>query len=418
MIRSNATALVGAALLAAACAPSEDPATGPVRIAVVGPASGPNALIGTEIQNTLSMVLAEVDSTVAGRELEAVFIDSESDPVAATAAYAEALQDPELNLVGGCFNWHSDVSLALMDVAADEGMAHVAALGASSAINEKYAADPERYAVWSKGWPTPEKLSANYVTAIEDAIDVGSLDVTDRTFAIYGEETSWGHAFGDGLRNQLEASGWTMVAEEFVAQDGIDYSDAIGRLQAQSPRIVVGTIASGSIYTFITQVRSTFPPDAQPLIVADGLGWNSDWYETLGDDSDGVVDQIPQFATQAARDFAASYRDQFDADASPSAGGLAYDYLRFMVQVLEEADSVHGEINRENVLDIHRNAVLTGQLGMSEGILMSRYVWDSESAPDPVIGGDAFTFPVLQYSSGESQVVWPETLRTGDSRLE
>ena len=148
------------------------------------------------------------------------------------------------------------------------------------------------------------------------------------------------------------------------------------------------------------------------------MGWNADWFQTLGDNSNGIVDQIPQFATQEAKDFASRYRDAFGTDPSPSAGGLAYDYGRFALKVLDQANTDHGTIDRASVLDVHATQVLGGTLDMTDGILMSRYVWDGESAPDPVVGGDAFTFPVLQYSSGESRVVWPESLKTSSASIE
>lgn len=419
----NSIQRIAAGLLcfaAIGCSADDNADDGPIAIVVVGPQSGPNALIGEEIGNVAKMVAEDADNEVAGRELELVFVDSASDPEVAVENYTAALQDPEHNVVAGFFNWHSDVALELMEVSADEGIAHIAALGASEAINDKATSDPERYRGWSKGWATPTKLGANYVTAVEDAITAGTLDLGDRgrTVAIYGEDTSWGQGFGAGMKAALEEAGWTVVAEEFVQADGTDFTEAVDRIAAARPRLVAGTIATGSIYTFVSQVRGTFDPAEQPLIVADGLGWNSDWFQTLGDQSDGIVDQIPQFATQEAQDFASRYRDLYDSDPSPSAGGLAFDYGRFALKVLEQANEDHGSINRETVLDVHANQVLTGDLDMRDGILMSRYVWDSDSRPDPVVGGDAFTFPVLQYSAGESRVVWPESLKTSNANIE
>lgn len=418
--------VLGAGLLAG-CTADEDPdanatpgnkTRGAVGIAVVGPMSGPNALIGEEITNVSNMVFGDAENMIGEREVELFFVDSASDPMVAVENYESIVADPENNIVAGFFNWHSDVSLALMDVAADEGLAHVAALGATGEINDKYTADRDRYAGWTKGWATPTKLGANYVTAVEDAIAAGSFDVSGgRTVAIYGEETSWGRGFGGGMRESLEAAGWTVVAEVYVDAEGTDFQSTIDELNAAQPRLIAGTIATGSIYTFVSQIRETFPLDAQPLIIADGLGWNSDWYQTLGDTSNGIVDQIPQFATQEAQDFAARYRDDFGGDASPSAGGLTHDYAKFAIKILEAAGE-EGAITRENVMTVMRDQVLKGDLDLTDGILMSRYTWNSESAPDPVVGGDAFTFPVLQYSSGESRVVWPESLKTSDANIE
>lgn len=42
-----------------------------------------------------------------------------------------------------------------------------------------------------------------------------------------------------------------------------------------------------------------------------------------------------------------------------------------------------------------------------EGIMMEEYAVSPETAPDPVVGGGAYTFPVLQYFDGEGVVVYP-----------
>lgn len=407
---------IGISLLSG-CDTADEP-DGPIALAVVAPFSGPNSATGDEVKNTLQLALDETDGMIGDQQIELVFVDSESDGTIAAGAYADAIADTEHNVVAGFFNWHSDVALELMDVAADNKFPHLVALGATGEINAKVEADPERYGSWIKGWPTPVKLSANYVTAIEEAIAAGTLEIDNKTFAVYSEDTSWGTDFGGGLKSQLEAAGWTMVADETVPADGSDYSEAVGRIRAAEPRLLVGTIVTASIYTFLSQTRAAFADGVQPVIVSDGLGWNADWYQVLGDDSDGVVDQIPQFATQTAQDFASSYADQFGSSPSPSAGGLAYDYFHYSLKVLETARDDSGSITRASIEDVLRNKVRAGKLDYTDGILMSRYVWDDDSSPDPVIGGDAFTFPVLQYSAGESRVVWPETLRSGDARLE
>lgn len=416
----NTIAAATLLLATTACSADSTEDNGPIAIALLAPHSGPNTLIGEEVANVMNIVLDEREGMVGGREVEIVLVDSASDPATAVENYEAALADPEHNIVAGFFNWHSDVALETMDVVADAGVPHFFPLGASGEINDKYLGNTARHAGWLKGWATPTKLGANYVTAIEDSIAAGALDLGDqgRTVAIYGEDTSWGRGFAEGMKTSLQAAGWTVVAEEYVEADGSDYSATATAFAAAEPRLVAGTIATGSVYTFVTQIRGTFDDDAQPLIVADGLGWNSDWYQALGDDSNGVVDQIPQFATQEAQDFASGYRDRFGSDASPSAGGLAYDYARFMFQVFETVDESGGTLDRESIKDVLVNQVASGDLDMTDGILMSRYVWNGDSAPDPVVGGDAFTFPVLQYSSGESRVVWPEALKASGANIE
>jgi branched-chain amino acid transport system substrate-binding protein len=208
-------ALVAVLALAWSCSDEE---TGPIGVAVVGPLTGDASHVGEQIRNVTEMVLEESGGEVRGRQIIPVYVDSQSDPDLAAEAYREVIQDPENNIVSGFFNWHSDVSVSLMDVAADEDMAHVCALGATGEINDKVEADPERYEGWSKGWPTPSKLAQNYITAISDAIEAGTFSPSELNAAVYGEDTSWGRSFGEAIRVGLEDAGWTIVAEIYLPQ--------------------------------------------------------------------------------------------------------------------------------------------------------------------------------------------------------
>jgi branched-chain amino acid transport system substrate-binding protein len=410
------TILFAGALLAG-CNNGSGGSDEPLGIAVLGPFSGPSQSVGNEIRNTVQMA-AEEQPTVAGREVKPVFVDSMSDPEMAPQNYREAVQKPENDIVVGNFNWHSDVSVTVMDAAADMNLAHVAALGATGMVNEKFSSDPERYNVWSKGWPDPVKLSANYVTAIEDAIEAGSWSPGEKKVAIYGAESAWGQSFGNGIKSQLEANGWTVVGTWWLQQDGQDFTQELMEMSAENPTLLAGTFATEAILPFIQQAKREFSDaQEQPLIVADGLGWQSGWYDTLGEDSNFVIDQIPQFATSEAQAFATQYENQWGEAPSPSSAGLAYDYFRFCLKVLERTKEKHGEITRETVRMVHANEVLEGELTMDDGILMQQYIWTADSRPDPKVGGDAFTFPVLQYMGGDSQVVWPEALSSGDANL-
>jgi hypothetical protein len=56
-----------------------------------------------------------------------------------------------------------------------------------------------------------------------------------------------------------------------------------------------------------------------------------DWYSLSGSASDYVVDQIPQFASDTAKKFAADYEAKYGGKPSPSAAGLSYDFTNFFI---------------------------------------------------------------------------------------
>ena len=70
--------------------------------------------------------------------------------------------------------------------------------------------------------------------------------------------------------------------------------------------------------------------------MADGLGWIGDWYKLSGSASDYVVDQIPQFASDKAKKFAADYEAKYGSKPSPSAAGLSYDFTNFFIKIANQ----------------------------------------------------------------------------------
>ena len=183
------------ALLFAGCAPAtqepaaeepaaeepgeaEEPADEPMEemvftIGVLGPFTGPSARTGEEFRVSSEMALEAIDYTIGDYTIEVVWIDSQSDPEKATRAYEEAVvQD---GVQAGVMNWHSSVAVAVMEVTAKHQVPHFFGFGATEVVNEKFNSDPEKYGYWtSKGWPTPVKLTVNYVEALENAIADGT----------------------------------------------------------------------------------------------------------------------------------------------------------------------------------------------------------------------------------------------------
>lgn len=378
-------------------------------VLVVGPTSGPSARNGEEIKNATQIAFDEISSQIGEQKITLRFLDEGMDETALAAAYEATLADP--NVICGFFNWHSSKALAMELVAAQHRFPHLFGLGATGELNQRYMADPATYDIWSKGWPDPPKLSINYVSAIEDAIAAGSWTPAEKKVAIYGEDTAWGHSFGDGITAQLVSRGWTVVATQYLPADGQDFRSALSAIAAQKPTLLAGTFATSAIETFILQEQQTFAAaPVKPLVIADGLGWNSDFYVKLGSASDMVIDQIPAFATAAAKSFAASFTARVGYSPSPSAAGLAFDYSHFLINVLKQAQAGAG-LNRDSILSIQRDQIFTGQLSYTSGILMKEYKYIPTTAPDPIVGENYYVFPVLQYNQGKGVIVWPSALR-------
>ena len=393
-------------------APAEEPTTadrppaeeGVFKLGIMAPLSGPSASTGLEFKGAATMALDAIDWQIGETTIEPVWIDSQSDPDAAAAVYEEAIVEDGIQ--AAILNWHSSVAVSCMDVAADYQIPHIFPFGATEVVNETFHSNPDRYGYWmNKGWPTSDKLTVAYVQALEDAIASGIWNPREKTFAICAENTHWGLSFGEALGSQLEAHGWTLVAEEYFGLEEVQFHSLLNRLKAENVALVATTSTSlPSITALINQAEEV---GLESLIIADGLGWGGEWYELTGDSSNHVLDQIPGWTTEEGHAFAADFEDRWGVAPSSSAAGLAYDGTNMFIQIAQQALEEYGELTSEKIYRWARGTLQTGEWSYTDGIVMEEYLYTPETLPDPVVGEGYYIFPVRQYFDGQGEIVYP-----------
>jgi branched-chain amino acid transport system substrate-binding protein len=387
-----------------------EPAAATIKVGIEGPFTGPNALTGEEMKNASSMAFEAIGWKVGPYTIEPVYIDDQSDPAKGAAAYEQAAVGQKIT--AGILGWHSSVAVAQMEITAKYKIPHFFAMGATGVVNETFNKDAAKYGYWTtKGWPDPAKLTIGYVQAIEDAIAAGTFKPAEKKVAIYGEDTDWGRSFGGGLKEQLAAVGWTVVSEDFFPVTQTDFSAIVSRYKNDNVPLIAGTTTiPASIASFLKGIDDA---GIKALVVADGLGWIGDWYKLSGSASDYVVDQIPQFASDGAKKFAADYEAKYGSKPSPSAAGLSYDFSNFFIEIMNKTLEEQCAITSETLYKTAQDQLWTGKLTYTDGIIMSNYDFAADSIPDPVVGKGHYIFPALQYKGGEATVVWPAEVATG-----
>ena len=384
------------------------------KLGVLGPFTGPSAKTGGEFKGSVTMAMENIDYKIGDYKIELVWIDSQSDPAKATSAYAEAAESKDVQVA--ILNWHSSVAAAVMDVAVQYKVQHLFAMGAAEIVNEKYKSDPEKYSYWAaKGWPIPGDLIPGYVESINAAIASGKFTPEKKIVAIYGEETDWGRSVGAAVKKGFEATGWTVLSEDYFPFTQTDFYSLLSKYKKGGAAVLAGTSTSApSISGFIKQASEV---GVKAVIIADGFGWNADWYKLTGNSSNYVLDMIPELTTKAAQDWAESIKAKFGYNPSPSASGLSYDYANFFIKIAKRTIEKHGKLDKESIHEVVISELNTGKLtyGKADGaLIMNEYKYTAETLPDPVIASDAFFFPVLQYMDGKGNIIYPDDWKQAD----
>jgi branched-chain amino acid transport system substrate-binding protein len=382
-------------------------------VGVLAPFTGPSARVGEEFKGAVTMAFDKINWQVGDYKLEAVWIDGESDPEKATRAYEAAITRDNIQV--GLLNWDASEVISVMELAAKYKIPHFFAMGTSEDIDIRWKSD-EKYGYWmGKGWPTPSKLTINYVTTLEDAISRGLWAPGEKKVVLYGNDDEWSRGFTKAIGEQLVAAGWEIAGEEYVPVGETDFYPMLTKIKSLDVPLMAGTMDDAA--GFPAMIKQAREVGVESLIVADGLGWVGEWYNMTGDASDFVIDQIPGWTTPEAVAFKDEFTKRWGIEPSPSSAGLAYDETLYFIKVLQQALQDTGELTSDSIFRTGKDKMWTTQLTLTDGILMKEYKFTPETLPDMVVGQGAFVFPVIQYFGGVGKTIWPEEIKEQDMQV-
>jgi len=380
------------------------------KLGVEGPFSGPSAKNGEEFKNSFTMAMEAINYTIGDYKIEPVWIDDQADPAKGSAAYEQAVVQDKIQ--ASILNWNSSVAVALMELTAKYKIPHFFSFGATEIVDETFHSDPDKYGYWMlKAWPSPTKLTLPYVLALEDAIAKGNFKPAKKTVALAGEDTDWGRSYIKAIKAQLQDAGWEVVQEEYFPIDQSDFIPLWNKYKESDPALLVLIAVATPVSS--AAIKQADQAGLKSLIIADALGWAGNWYDLTGKASDYVLDQIPQLASDKAKAFAKEYEAKYGQKPSPSAAGLSYDGTNFFIALAKDVMKANnGELTGDGIYNFVKDNVWTGEWTYKDGIIMSEYQWTMDTIPDPVVAAGKFIFPVLQYSGGESEIIYPPDIAT------
>jgi branched-chain amino acid transport system substrate-binding protein len=398
-----------------ACAPGEK-ADGEkvLKIGVQGPFTGPNARVGEEIKGHVNMAFDAIDWKVGDYTIEPVWIDTESDPEKGVRAYKEAVLKE--NIQAGLHGYHSSVTVALMEVTAENKIPHFFNQNESNVINQKFLAEPEKYGYhgW-KGKPSPPRLFVGFEQALfQDAIDQGLWEPQNKKFAAICEDTDFGRDACASFIELAQQNGWELVGEDYTPIDETEYYPLLNKLKAEDPALLFMTISVPAPVTSCIKQISEVGLDS--LVISFGLGWTGEWYELTGESGDYILDLLPTYATPEQKAWAKEFEEKFGIQ--PGAGiAVGYDYANFFIKILEGTLEKYGELNKETIYKFAREEVSAGKLTYTDGLFHEELQWTGETEPEMVVGKGKYLDPVIQYFGGEAVAIWPDDMKEADLKV-
>jgi branched-chain amino acid transport system substrate-binding protein len=222
------------------------------------PATGTFAALGTAIENGFRLYVAEQGGKLAGREIEFVRVDDESDPSKATDNVNKLIKRDNVDVVVGTV--HSGVALAMARAVRESGTPLIVPNAGADAITGPLCAPNilrSSFSNWQPGF-------ASGVMAAQKGYK--------RAVTIY-----WNYAAGQesakGFTEAFEKGGGKVIKDLTLPFPNVEFQALLTEIAAQKPDVVFAFFAGAGAAKFVKDYDAAGLRRTTPLI---GSGFLTD----------------------------------------------------------------------------------------------------------------------------------------------
>ena len=403
----TSSAVVALSVMALAASAPAFAADCPIKLGGIAPLSAPGAVTCGEAQRVGMQSAAEginAAGGVLGCEVELIIGDTEGLPEKGTALFEKLIGQNNVAAIAG--GYHSSVGIAGKEVAHDKGVPVVFA----STWNDQITASklPEIFRIA----PLSSEASALYWKF------AASIPDTEKV-VIVTENTDYGIPAAEETQKGLESVG--LAATTFAVDIGTqDFSGIVQRVKAENPDAIIVLLTGEASFNFQQQAAENGIGPGELPFVCDILAAESAafWRNV----PDGNYCFVGQFAlpealyNDAAKAFAATYKERTGKDAVESYAIEAYDAIGILAAAIEKAGSTDGAAIIAALETIEYDGALGtvsfpyGQGNDTAAAGVEDKFWHQFLDPALMI----FQYQNEGQKAGDAPIVFPDTYKTGE----
>ena len=265
-----ALSLIIASAFASAPVLAQAPAK--IKVGLMLPASGTFAALGTAVENGFRLYISEQGGKLAGREIEFVKVDDESDPSKATDNVNKLIKRDNVDVLVGTV--HSGVTMAMARVAKATGTLLIVPNAGADAVTGAMCAPNifrSSFSSWQPGYAMGQVMA-----------DKGHKKVVTIT---------WKYAAGDesvaAFKESFQKRGGQVVKELTLPFPNVEFQSLLTEIAATKPDAVYTFFAGGGAVKFVKDYAQAGLSKNIPLY---GAGFLTDGtLEAQGAAADGVL---------------------------------------------------------------------------------------------------------------------------------
>jgi branched-chain amino acid transport system substrate-binding protein len=373
--------------------PEEPAEVDPVRVGILLPLTGQDALNGQNHRNAFDFAVEEINAAggiecLGGAPIELVYADTQGKPEAGNAETERLITQEDVITVMGAF--HSGVTLPSTEIAEKYEVPYVvpnAIAGQITARGLEYVFKP-RISV-----ETEAEATAQY--AAERGAETGVVLTTSVSI---GEEAR--KAFVESV----PAAGIELLEEIAYVSGATDFSDVILSVKANDPDVLfaIGNTSDATLLVRQMQELDYWPKLA--LVTVGGGFSDPSLVENLGPLADGIyvtTDWSPEVNLPGGAEVNANFKERYGVDMG---GGTntSYATTHMLAAALEEACSRDPKDLAETL------RVTYFEEGVWNFMFPAGIKFDDTGYVEDAL------IMIAQITDGNQVVVWPEDLALGE----
>jgi branched-chain amino acid transport system substrate-binding protein len=318
-----------------------------LKVGVMLPFSGTYAALGNAIDNGFQLHVQELGGKIAGREVEFVRVDDESDPSKATDNINKLIKRDKVDVVLGSV--HSGVAMAMAKVAKETGTLLIVPNAGAEAITGAMCAQNifrSSFSNWQPGFSMGE------VAAKKGHKKVMTL--------------TWKYAAGDesvkGFKEAFEKGGGKVIKESSLPFPQVEFQALLTEIAAAKPDAVYAFFAGAGAVKFVKDYAAAGLKKTIPLY---GPGFLTDGtLEAQGADAAGMFTTLhyaDDLGTKRDKAFRLAYAKMFKSQPDVYAV-QGYDAAQILAIGLK---AVKGDLDKKAEFE---EAVLKAKIDSPRGV--------------------------------------------------
>ena len=321
-------AAVGLMLVAGGCGGAKQSSTEVIKVGIILPLTGSEAMFGTMEKNSFEMAYEELKAagktTVNGKEIQLLFEDDQGKQDVAKSATEKLVNQDKVAMLSGGY------SSACTNVIA----------GSAQALNTPFlAVTGSSDEITKKGWQYVFRGTAapasKYTGALWEMIE---QVVKPKNVAVIYENTDFGTSSAKGFRDDCAKRGINIVFDQSYEHGAIDFKPMLANMRSTNPDMIFAVSYVMDAAMICKQMKELdFNVD---LFVGGGAGYTMpEFKDNAGDASEFIASTtlwVPNVAWPGAGEFFDNYQKKYQKEPDYH-GAQAYATMYVIADALSRA---------------------------------------------------------------------------------